>query len=97
MTASDTISFTPDLSDSEKGTLLHTSIFENRFDGDGDVVLDFQGNVTSVSLAYTAGEGENYVGYTFAAVPEPSAFLAVGLFAAIGTCVRGWFLWTSPL
>lgn len=56
------------------------------FDGEGDAVLRFLGNVDSVRLDYKAGLGANGVFYTFAdgqpvstgAVPEPTSFLIWG-------------------
>ncbi len=61
------------------------------FDGEGDAILMFTGDVTSILVEYSAGEGANGILYTFAeqceehAVPEPTSLLVMaGLFAIGG-------------
>ena len=64
------------------------------YDGEGDAVLQFSGDVTSIQVIYDGGEGANGIMYTFAepgteAVPEPtSALVVAGLFGIGGIC--GW-------
>ena len=60
------------------------------FDGEGDVILFFGGDVTEISIAYTAGDAENGVFYGFATadslqvVPEPNGCLiAIALAGAM--------------
>ena len=66
---------------------MGTLITSNRgFNGEGDAVLYFQGDVTGIDIEYTDGLGANGVFYTFAeasAVPEPTSLLVMaGLFGA---------------
>lgn len=57
-------------------------------DGNGDIILAFEGPVTDITLSYTRGGEGNGVFYTFAephAVPEPtSAVVMAGLFSLGG-------------
>lgn len=41
--------------------------------GEGDAVLQFNGNVTGITVNYSAGDGSNGIFYAFAVVPEPNS------------------------
>lgn len=81
--ASESITF--DVKSGNGGVLASSN---RGYDGEGDLVLALTGDVTSIRIDYTRGEGANGVFYTFAQacpVPEPtSALVMAGLFGLGG-------------
>lgn len=73
----------------DSGTLVTSNMGSN---GEGDAVLQFTGDVTSIRIDYTSGGAGNGVFYTFAkpcAVPEPtSALVMAGLFGIGGLFIK---------
>ena len=59
-------------------------------DGEGDAILEFGGDVTSISLAFTEGTGSNGVFYAFTveAIPEPATIVPTMLGVAVLLSVR---------
>jgi len=82
--ASSSISFTSSIGDDGVGGTLATS--NTGYDGEGDAVLHIKGDVSSIRLDYTSGEGANGVFYTFAepcAVPEPTSIFVFATLISI--------------
>lgn len=81
LSGSVSISYTP-LTDNS-GTLASTNALA---DGEGDAILQLGGNIDSITLDYTNGEGANGVFYAFAldtaSVPEPTSILLAAILPA---------------
>ena len=86
--ASSSISFTSTIGDDGVGGTLATS--NPGYDGEGDAVLHIKGEVSSIRIDYTSGEGANGVFYTFAepcAVPEPTSIFVFATLISIAGIV----------
>jgi len=60
---------------SNQSGVLSTS--NTTFNGEGDVILSLRGDVESISLDFSSGDGSNGVFYTFAVAPEPSGLIMI--------------------